>query len=997
MTDFSVLGEELDADARHFDEIYPSLNQNRQRQYYDHATFNSAFPNNSDSDLSIFHVNIQSIKAKGDKLISYLSLLKRKFDIICLTETWYGEEKIAEIFFEQYMGFYSNRLSRKGGGACILISKKLNCQLTETLNVNSDFVEAVFVEILSNNKKVIVGSVYRPPNTNFDAFINFIESELQPMTSNSSELYVCGDFNLDLLKINGVDSSSSIFYNTMSSLSLLPVISKPTRITDETGTLIDNIFTNNFLSFTSGILTSDTSDHLPIFLIYSDYYSENTVKPREYSYRVINEETLSNLYDKVASTNFSNVVEEEDIDNAVLLFHENLLQMYNECCPIRTKSISIKDQLKPWINTQIKSLIKRRENMFKLFKRNLITRTEFTFIRNEVTSIIRNSKKSYYQDLFNNLKNDIKQTWQAINKIVSFKCSSKRTIKELIFNNQTYTDNYDMGNLLNEHLSSLPINIQNPMHRNSASAHFSNYLTNVSPLRSFFFSPVSALDVQKIIEGFKSKSSHINTYSVKILKYLSNLISPILSELINKSLMTGTFPGLFKHARVTPIFKSGCRKDPNNYRPISVLPVLSKVFEKVTCVQVYRYFEHFNFFTNAQFGFREGLSTSHAIINNLQFVYDNLDKGDLVISIFLDFRKAFDCVDHKILLSKLSMYGIRGVALDWFRSYLTGRYQYVALNDILSEPRAVSCGVPQGSILGPLLFLIFINDFPNSSQYFQFTLFADDSTLSCRIPDESTDCIKTIVENELQNVSRWVDSNKLVINAKKSNFMIFSYRKQIDLPPLKFGNDLITRTEDIKFLGMCIDEHLNFNRHVSTTCMKISKSIGVLYKLSSFLPIHIMKTLYYTLIYPYLRYSTESWYGASLTVSRAIQIQQKKAIRAIFHLPHNHPTHVYFRDHSIMKIEEIHKLNLSAIMYEYSKRQKNDYISPKLGRNMEVHNHNTRQSSNLLVTRFNRSKSQNSFVYQSVKIWNSLPATIKSASTSIKFKQKLKTLFFSQY
>ena len=172
------------------------------------------------------------------------------------------------------------------------------------------------------------------------------------------------------------------------------------------------------------------------------------------------------------------------------------------------------------------------------------------------------------------------------------------------------------------------------MHRSSASAHYSNYLTNLSPLSSFFFSPVSALDVQKIIEGFKSKSSHINTYSVKILKYLSNLISPILSELINKSLMTGTFPGLFKQARVTPIFKSGCRKDPNNYRPISVLPVLSKVFEKVTCVQVYRYFEHFNFFTFwwslsfADFSYSQSYSNDCAfsLVVIMQFDYNSIHK-----------------------------------------------------------------------------------------------------------------------------------------------------------------------------------------------------------------------------------------------------------------------------------------------------------------------------------------------------------------------------------
>ena len=190
-----------------------------------------------------------------------------------------------------------------------------------------------------------------------------------------------------------------------------------------------------------------------------------------------------------------------------------------------------------------------------------------------------------------------------------------------------------------------------------------------------------------------------------------------------------------------------------NYRPIFVILVLSKVFEKVICVQVYRYFKHFTFFTSAKFDFREGLSTSHATLNNLQFVYDILDKRDLVLSVFLDFRKAFDRVDHKTLVSKLSMYEIRGVVLDWFRSYLSGRYQYVAMKDVLSEPRAVSYGVLQGSTPGPLLSLILINGFPNSEQCFQFTLFADDSTLTCCIPYESTDCLGTIIESELLMVS----------------------------------------------------------------------------------------------------------------------------------------------------------------------------------------------------------------------------------------------------
>ena len=223
--------------------------------------------------------------------------------------------------------------------------------------------------------------------------------------------------------------------------------------------------------------------------------------------------------------------------------------------------------------------------------------------------------------------------------------------------------------------------------------------------------------------------------------------------------MTGTFLGLFKQAEVTPILKSGCQKDPNIYRPISVSPVLSKIFQKVTCRQLYSYFEYFSLFTRAQFGFR-GEPTSHAIINKLQFVCDNLDKGDLVSSTFLDFRNAFDCVDHTVLISKLSTYGIRGIDPDWSRSYLSDRYQCVAINNSLSQPKTVSCGVPQRFTRGPFSFLLFINDFPNSSQHFQFIIFAGDSTLTCRVPDSSTNIITNTIKTESQSVSNWVNSNK---------------------------------------------------------------------------------------------------------------------------------------------------------------------------------------------------------------------------------------------
>ena len=257
--------------------------------------------------------------------------------------------------------------------------------------------------------------------------------------------------------------------------------------------------------------------------------------------------------------------------------------------------------------------------------------------------------------------------------------------------------------------------------------------------------------------SLKNKTCHISTYSVKIIKHLSSIIPPILTHLINKSISTGYFPKMLKTARVVPIYKSGESKDVNNYRPISILPIFSKIFEKIVFNQLSNYLNHFKLLSNSQFGFRKSLSTSHAIVDTLQYVYDNLDEGNTVISFFLDFSKAFDCVNHDILLDKMSIYGVRGIASSWFRSYLSDRQQYVSLNGASSELCSIDRGVPQGSILGPLLFLIFINDFPNCSDFFKFTLFADDSTLTCKFNNASNDDISDILTAELININNWIN------------------------------------------------------------------------------------------------------------------------------------------------------------------------------------------------------------------------------------------------
>ena len=694
--------------------------------------------------------------------------------------------------------------------------------------------------------------------------------------------------------------------------------------------------------------------------------------------------------------NFEELLCEPDADRATSLLHTKILEAYNESCPIKTKTVSVKDQLKPWITNSVKTKIKKRHNYLTLLKKGLISQREYNSYRNYVNSHIRFAKKQYYHNAFQNVKNNIKATWSIINKILAKSNGSKsQSIESIIFNDRTYSETYDICQVLNEHFSTVAKKLHESIPMSDVS--FNHYLREVRNPSHFSFTPTTENEIENIIMSFQSKKCDISTYPIEALKIIKCLISPLLAKIVNNSLNSGVFPQILKTGRVVPIFKSGDRKQVGNYRPISVLPILSKIFEKVVFNQLYQYFDAFNLLTSCQFGFRRKNSTSDAIINNLQYIYDNLDSGHTVISIFLDFSKAFDCVDHHILLKKMSVYGVCGVELGWFQSYLTNRDQFVSLDCQTSECRPVVCGVPQGSILGPLLFLIFINDFPNSSNFFKFTLFADDSTLTCKFKNDSVRMISNTLNQEMSKVFQWLNSNKIKVNIDKCNFINFSYRKQIALQPIRVNSSYILETDQIKFLGIIIDKHLTFKYHINAISTKISRSVGLLHRLKFYLPPEILKTLYYSFVYPYMHYCIESWFGTSQTVLGGVRVLQKRAIRAIFNLPFNSHTNSFFKENFILKVTDIYRLKLCCFFFRILNDNQNSYISQSINSLNYMHNHNTRNSSLITTPHFNRSTSQRSFMYQAVREWNTLPEHIKNRTNINSFRANLKAHYCSAY
>ena len=615
---------------------------------------------------------------------------------------------------------------------------------------------------------------------------------------------------------------------------------------------------------------------------------------------------------------------------------------------------------------------------------------EYKTLKNRINVLIFYSKKDYYSKYFNKYSNDIKKIWQGIKGIINIRTKDQGSPNCIEVNKELITDNKQICNEYNNYFSNVADNIlkknKTPMLKT-----FDKYLKNRNS-SSFAFEPCTPNEVFLIIASFNpSKGTGPNGIPTEILKMINFAICSPLSKIINICIRTGVHPDKLKLAHVIPIFKKGSRLLVSNYRPISLLSNINKIFEKIMHKRIYSFLEKFKLLYQLQFGFRSKYSTSHALIHMTEAIRQALDSGYVTCGIFVDFQKAFDTVNHEILLKKLDHYGFRGSVNDWFRSYLTNRKQKVVINGFESESRPLLHGVPQGSVLGPILFLIYINDLHHCIKYCRTYHFADDTNLLNISKDYKT--LQRQVNYDLFNLHKWLTANKISLNEGKTELIFFRKSGPAPVLNIKLHGKRLRPSKFVKYLGIYVDEFLSGETHCEELVKKLNRGNGMLAKARHFVPHSDLKNIYHAIFSSHLMYGAQVWTPKLVSITDKISNLQKNAMRIMTFSEFRAHSEPLFKQLEILKFCDSISLHNCVFVFDYLNGNLPDSFIETFHRIDSIHDTSTRQASTGML--YPPKYSTITFGFKSiynkcVNSWNELTSQINEAEKS-KFVNKMKT------
>lgn len=938
--------------------------------------------------FSIMHYNIQGLSriSKVDELNVFFESFSKKPEILCLSEHWLNTNTIH--ILNQVVGykvvncFYRKEMQR--GGVCILAMENIEVRPLPDID---KFCREYYFECcgvaLNLYKPAIVICLYRSTyfdKLGLDSFFQSLDSLLQYVNGHYSKylLFLAGDFNINLLEKKGY---VNYFVNMLDSYNInIPNHTIPTRVVSCSRSCIDNIYTNLLLDTCKiDIFDNDLSDHTFQILKFENCF--NKIPCQIFSHRDFSRSNISHFVTSIDNENWESLWSQNCSNVNILysIFLSIFKSHFNSCFPVKTIKVNNNvNKIKGWVTPGIIISSKRKRELHLLSKKSN-NKNFLNYVKNYkkvFRQCVRKAKLQYNSNLIISATNKTKMAWKVIKSETS---SHKKScqINLLVEKGIPLTRPSKIADTLNKHFlyTTRCLNLS------------ANYTTSDSFLKRInkpvttlpIFPPVTAKEIESLAKELKStKSCGWDDIPTFLVKACAKSISQPLAHIINVSFKTGVFPHLLKFSCVTPLFKKGDTSSADNYRPIAILPAFSKLIERAIFNRLQCFLLNSNVIYSKQFGFQKNKSTTHATFELTRHIFEAFDQRQFSAGVFCDLTKAFDCVDHHLLLRKLAFYGLKENAFQLLHSYVINRFQCTVLSNYRSKFQQVVSGVPQGSILGPLLFLLYINDLGSNVRNSNLILYADDTTAILK--SSSGEKLKQMLYEAMDDMDSWFLSNGLMLNKEKTVIINFhpNYSKS-NRAQAVYAQSLSNLSTSVKFLGVTVDESLTWSDHITQLQCRLNKAFYLLLVLSHSIDLSTLKAVYYAYVYSHLTYGVVLW-GNSSDSLKIFRIQ-KRIVRIMAGANIRSSCRNIFKTFEILPLPCIFILNtimfVKVNMSFFHSTTKN-------------HSYGTR-NKHLLQTPAHKSASfERSVLYMGSKLFNKLPLQIKNISKLPKFKLELK-------